>query len=89
MRYTYGMAKGNYVDGFVIVISKKNLGAYKKMAAEAAKVWKKFGALDYKECIGEDLKPHTQGTTSSLTFIKMTKAKPTDTVWFSYIVFKK
>lgn len=78
------MAKGNYVDGFVIPIPKKNTTAYKKMASEASKVWKKFGALDYKECILEDATPQFV----TLTFPKMAKVKPGETVWFSFIVFK-
>lgn len=78
------MAKGNYVDGFVIPIPKKNTAAYKKMASEASTVWKKFGALDYKECIIEDAKPQFV----TLTFPKMVKTKPGETVWFSFIVFK-
>ena len=52
------MTKATYVDGFVIAIPKKNTAAYKKMAREAAQVWKKFGALDYKECIIDDAKPN-------------------------------
>ncbi len=80
------MTKGNYVDGFVLVIPKKNVAAYKKMAAEGSKVWRKFGALDYKECVGQDLK---QGKGSPmLSFTKMAKAKPNETVWFSYITYK-
>lgn len=78
------MAKGNYVDGFVIPIPKKNTAAYKKMAREAATVWKKFGALDYKECILDDDKPQFV----KLTFPKMAKTKAGETVWFSFIVFK-
>ncbi len=81
------MTKGNYVDGFVLVIPKKNVAKYKKMAAEGAKIWKRFGALDYKECMGNDLNPDMGGV-RGLTFAKMTKAKPSETVWFSYIVFK-
>ena len=46
-----------YVDGFVIPIPKKNLAAYKKMAAEGARAWKKHGALEYFECVGDDLFP--------------------------------
>ncbi len=80
------MKKGTYVDGFVLVIPKKNVAAYKKMAIEGAKIWKKFGALDYKECVGQDLKP-AKGS-PMLSFTKMAKAKSTDTVWFSYIVYK-
>ncbi len=81
------MTKGNYVDGFVLIIPKKNVAAYKKMATEAASVWKKFGALDYKECMGDDMSPNMGGK-PGFTFPKITKAKPTDTVWFSYIVYK-
>lgn len=78
------MAKGNYVDGFVIPIPEKNTTQYMKMAREACRVWKKFGALDYKECILEDPKPPFV----TLTFSKMAKTKPGETVWFSFIVFK-
>jgi uncharacterized protein YbaA (DUF1428 family) len=78
------MATGNYVDGFVIPIPKKNTAKYKKMATEASRVWKKFGALDYKECILEDPKPPFV----TVTFPKMAKTKPGETVWFSFIVFK-
>lgn len=76
------MAK--YVDGFLLVLPKKNLPAYKKMATEGMKAWKKFGALDYKECVIEDAKP--KGVT--LTFPKLTKVKPSEVVVFSYITFK-
>lgn len=78
------MTKGTYVDGFVIPIPKKNTAAYKKMAREASRVWKKFGALDYKECILDDPKPEFV----TFTFDKMAKVKPSETVWFSFIVFK-
>ena len=82
------MTKSTYVDGFVLIIQKKNVAKYKKMAAEAATVWKKFGALDYKECMGDDLKPDTHGGPPTLTFPKMTGAKAGDTVWFSYVTYK-
>lgn len=80
------MAK--YVDGFVIAIPKKNIDDYKKMAKLGAKVWMKHGALDYKECIGEDLRPTGMGGMPMLTFPKMTSAKPNETIAFSYILFK-
>jgi uncharacterized protein YbaA (DUF1428 family) len=76
------MAK--YVDGFVIPIPKKNTVAYKKMAKEAAAIWKKYGALDYKECMLDDAKPKWVVN----TFPKLANAKSGETVWFSYIVFK-
>ena len=78
------MKKGAYVDGFVIPIPKKNTADYKKMAREALKVWMKFGALDYKECIIDDPKPQFV----AFTFPKMAKAKPNEAVWFSFITFK-
>ncbi|QQG37706.1 MAG: DUF1428 domain-containing protein [Candidatus Kaiserbacteria bacterium] len=76
------MAK--YVDGFVLTVPKKNTAKYRKMAKDAARVWKKFGALDYKECLINDQKPQWV----SFTFPIMAKAKPTENVWFSFIVFK-
>lgn len=73
-----------YVDGFVITIPKSQLAAYKKMATEGKRIWKKYGALDYKETVGEDLgsKYNTPG------FKKLTKAKPSEVIIFSYIVYK-
>lgn len=76
------MAK--YVDGFVIAVPKANLDEYKKLAKEGAKVWKKYGALDYVETVGEDMEPEGVG----LTFPKLTKLKEDEVVVFSYIVYK-
>jgi len=80
--------KGNYVDGFVFVVPKKNAALYRKMAELGKKLWLKHGALDYKECIGDDLNPKSMGEWKQLSFRKMTKAKAGEDVWFSYIVFK-
>ena len=44
-----------YVDGYVLPVPKKNLDAYRRMAKKAAKIWREHGALDYKECVGDDL----------------------------------
>ncbi|MHB1330822.1 MAG: DUF1428 domain-containing protein [Minisyncoccota bacterium] len=77
----------NYVDGFVFVVKKKDVSAYKKMAKEGAKAWMKHGALDYKECMGDDLTPESHGDQMS-SFPKLTKQKPEETVWFSFITFK-
>jgi uncharacterized protein YbaA (DUF1428 family) len=77
--------KATYVDGFVFVVSKgKKTADYKKMCAEAKEVWMKFGALDYKECMIDDSNP----AKSKYTFNTMTKAKPGEAVWFSFITFK-
>ncbi len=72
-----------YVDGFVLPVPKKNLKVYRRMAQSAGKVWRKYGALDYKECVGDDLKPKW-----GAIFPKMTKLKPGETVVFAYIVYK-
>lgn len=76
--------KGGYVDGFVFTVPKKNFRAYKKMATEASKVWKKFGALAYYECMEDDMKPKF----ITFTFPKMTKRKSSERVWFSFIMYK-
>ncbi len=79
--------KTHYVDGFVLVIPKKNVKAYRKMAKEGAESWMKHGALDYKECMGNDLSPNMGGV-PAFTFPKMTKLKKNETIWFSYITYK-
>lgn len=80
------MAK--YVDGFVLVVPKKKLEAYRTMAQFGKKIWMKYGALDYKECVGDDLQPKSMGGMKPLSFLKMAKAKAGETVWFSFIVYK-
>ena len=72
-----------YVDGYVLPVPKKKLKAYVRMAQMGEEVWRKHGALDYKECIGDDLK-----TKWGSTFSRMMKLKPGETVVFSYVVFK-
>ena len=64
--------KTNYVDGFVLVVPKKNVSAYRKMALMGRKAWMKHGALDYKECMGDDLNPNMAGV-KLLTFNKLVK----------------
>jgi uncharacterized protein YbaA (DUF1428 family) len=76
--------KQNYVDGFVLVVPKSKVAAYKKMAQEGKKVWMKHGALDYKECMIDDPNPPMV----AFTFAQMTKLKKGETVWFSYITYK-
>lgn len=81
------MEKGKYVDGFVLLVPKEKRADYKKMAAVGRKLWMKHGALDYKECVGDDLDPDTQGM-KIRTFPKLTGAKEGEEIWFSYIVYK-
>jgi uncharacterized protein YbaA (DUF1428 family) len=72
-----------YVDGFIIPIQKKNLKAYKKMALLGKKIWMKLGALDYMECVGDDLAAKW-GT----PFPRVMKLKAGETAIFAFIVFK-
>jgi uncharacterized protein YbaA (DUF1428 family) len=78
----------SYVDGFVLPVPKKNLKAYRKMAAEGAKMWMKAGALQYFECAGDDLKVKPMGGMKAVGFLNLAKAKSGETVFFSFIVFK-
>jgi len=80
------MAK--YVDGFVFVVPKDKIAEYKKMAEEGARIWMRYGALEYMECMGEDLVTKDMDGMKPLAFTEMAKAKPNETVWFSFIVYK-
>jgi len=73
-----------YVDGFVLAVPEKNLPDYRKMAREAGKIWKKYGALEYFECVGDDLDSEWAG----IRFPQMVAAKSGEKVVFSFIVFK-
>lgn len=75
------MAK--YVDGFVLAVPKKNLDQYKAMAKVAAKVWIEHGALEYRECVGEDMK-----VKMGVPFPKMVGTKPSEAVVFAWITYK-
>lgn len=75
-----------YVDGYVLAVSKKNLKAYKKMAADAGKTWMKCGALSYTEAIEEDLTTAKQW--GGYPFQDTVKAKKDEVIVFSYIVYK-
>jgi uncharacterized protein YbaA (DUF1428 family) len=72
-----------YVDGFIVPVPKKNLEAYRRMARTAGKVWREHGALDYRECVADDVKP---GKWTS--FPRSVKLKPNETVIFSWITYK-
>ncbi len=78
----------SYVDGFVLSVPKKNIKAYRKMAAEGAKMWMKAGALQYFECVGDDLNIKPMGGMKTMNFLQMAKAKKNETVFFSFIIFK-
>src|ERR687897_1250352 len=72
-----------YADGFLLSVPKRKLGAYRKMSQKAGKIWKEYGALEYVECTGDDLKMKM-----GMPFTKAAKAKPGETVVFSWIVYK-
>jgi uncharacterized protein YbaA (DUF1428 family) len=72
-----------YVDGFVIPVPRKNLAAYLAIAKKAGKVWMEHGALQYMECVGDDI-----AVKFGLPFPKLAKTKAGETVFFSFIVYK-
>ena len=72
-----------YVDGYVIPIPKKNVAGYRKLARMGARMWKKYGALEYFECIGDDL-----NVSWGVTFPRLLKLKKGETAAFSFIVYK-
>lgn len=72
-----------YVDGFIVPVPKKRLNAYRTMARKAAKVWREHGALDYRECVAEDVKV---GKWTS--FPRSVKLKAGETVVFAWITYK-
>ena len=72
-----------YVDGFVLPVPKKKVQTYKRLAQKAGKVWKKYGALEFRECVADDVK---MGKFTS--FPRSVKLKPSETVFFSWIVYK-
>jgi uncharacterized protein YbaA (DUF1428 family) len=72
-----------YVDGFLLSVPQAKLDTYRKIAKKAGKVWMEYGALQYMECVGDDM---DQKETAS--FPKTIKAKPGEVVVFSFIVFK-
>jgi uncharacterized protein YbaA (DUF1428 family) len=73
----------NYVDGYVLPIPKRKVGAYRRIARKAGKIWMEHGALEYRECIADDVKP---GKVTS--FPQSVKLKSNEVVWFSWVVYK-
>jgi len=73
----------HYVDGFVLPVPRRKLAAYRKMARFAGKIWMEFGAVQYVECVADDVKP---GKWTS--FPQSVKLKKGEVVVFSYIVYK-
>ena len=72
-----------YVDGFVLAVPTRKLAAYRRISTLAGKVWKSHGALEYRECVGDDLQ-----TEYGLSFQKLVKPKRGEVVVFSWVVYK-
>ena len=72
-----------YIDGFVLPILKENLSEYQKVSEASSRVWKEHGALEYWECLGDDL--HIEGTRS---FVEMADAQDGETIIFAFAVFE-
>jgi uncharacterized protein YbaA (DUF1428 family) len=72
-----------YVDGFVLPIPKKNVPAYRRIAQKAGKIWREYGALEYRECVGDDLQ-----VKMGMPFPRSVRLKPGETVVFAWIVYR-
>lgn len=72
-----------YVDAFVLAVPKRKLSAYRRISVAAGKVWREHGALEYRECVGDDL-----GIKMGVPFPRLARAKPGETVVFSWILYK-
>jgi uncharacterized protein YbaA (DUF1428 family) len=73
----------SYVDGFIVAVPKKNIAAYRKMSTKAGKIWREYGALDYREWVADDVKV---GKLTS--FPRSVKQKTGETVVFAWITYK-
>src|SRR5215471_21582712 len=73
----------HYVDGYVLPVAKKNLPAYRRMSRLAGRVWRDHGALEFLECLGDDLK-----VKFGMPFPRLVKVRPGETVVFSWVLFK-
>lgn len=72
-----------YADGFIITVPKRKLDVYRRISQKAGRVWKEYGAIEYIECVGDDLR-----IPMGLPFPRLTKAKPGEAVIFSWILYK-
>ena len=72
-----------YVDGYVVPVPKKNLTVYRRLAQQAGKIWREHGALEYRECVGDDM-----DVKQVMPFPKGIKSKPGEKIVFAYITYK-
>jgi uncharacterized protein YbaA (DUF1428 family) len=73
----------SYVDGFVLPVPRRKVEAYRRMARKAGKIWREHGALEFRECMADDVRPGKR-----TSFPQSVKLKRGEVVWFSFIVFK-
>jgi uncharacterized protein YbaA (DUF1428 family) len=74
-----------YVDGFLLALPKKNVKLYRRISQKAGKIWRGYGALEYRECVGDDIKPKKG---MGMPFARTVRLKPGETVVFAWIVFR-
>lgn len=75
--------RAHYVDGFVLAVPRKNIDSYRRMARMGGKIWREHGALEFRECVGDDL-----AVKMGVPFPRIMKKKPNETIIFSWITFK-
>ena len=73
-----------YVDGFLLPVPRKNLQAYRQMSAKAGRIWREHGALEYRECVADDLDVKKAGK----PFARGVRLKIGEVVVFSWIVYR-
>jgi len=72
-----------YVDGYVIPIPRRKVAAYRRIAQRAGKVWRDHGALEFRECVGDDL-----AVKGLVPFPRLARARRGETVLFSWVVYR-
>ncbi len=72
-----------YIDGFLLIVPKDRIEDYRKISRKAGKVWREHGALEYRECVGDDL-----DISFGRPFPKLLKLKPDEAAVFSWIVYR-
>jgi uncharacterized protein YbaA (DUF1428 family) len=75
--------RAHYVDGFVLAVPKRNIDDYRRMARMGGKIWREHGALEFRECVGDDLE-----VKMGVPFSQIMKKKSNETIVFSWITFK-
>jgi uncharacterized protein YbaA (DUF1428 family) len=73
-----------YVDGWVLVVPRRKVDAYRRMAKKAGRVWREHGALQFRECMGDDMDTKGMG----VPFPRFARAKAGEVVFFSYVVYR-